>query len=107
MTTLDPFHFRKVRHFRVQVLPDTPTRSSLHEEYVSPAASPGIGLSRMDTERPPTSAIRWCGTSRSAIQEYRHSSMGTSQAKCAIYAHRQEIGAANMRSPKGTVCSPS
>jgi hypothetical protein len=26
---------------------------------------------------------------------------------CAVYAHRQEIGAANMRSPKGTVCSAS
>jgi hypothetical protein len=33
--------------------------------------------------------------------------MGTSQARCAIYAHRQEIGTANMRSPKDTVCSAS
>ena len=31
----------------------------------------------------------------------------TSQVRCTIYAHRQEIGTANIRSPKGTVCSAS
>ena len=53
-----PFPERSLTQRNVQVAPDTPIKSSVHAEFVSLAVvSPGIAVSRIDIERPPTSAI--------------------------------------------------
>jgi glucose-6-phosphate 1-dehydrogenase len=46
-----------MRQLTVQILPDTPTNSSVHTEQVSSIASAGIAVSRMDIDTPPTSAL--------------------------------------------------
>jgi len=64
-TTSESFHLRSARQLRVQLLPDAPTRSSVHAECVSPAASTGIVICRMEIDTSPISAITCNGTRKS------------------------------------------